>query len=215
MWWQMLVNVCKNNKAAVAGVLVFALSIFGVNYVKDLIHAGVLAKQDQKILQLVNEINTLRGQKEAQEQQTASALNNFAKEKEKVAVVQKRVDDLIAERNNSTTVIAHTTFSTIDDCVTELTRVETKYRANEDVYITEIKQDRIVIASCEQVVAAQRTELTTANTIVAKDAEVIGSLTLRVATADQDLVKETDKKKFWRTSAFAEAAVIIGLVLLL
>ena len=214
MWWQTLLTVFTNNKKLVTGVLVFALSLYGGNYIKDLIHAGVLAKQDQKILQLVNEISTLRGQKEAQEQQTASALNNFAKEKEKVAIVQKKVDQLIADRDNAPVVIAHT-FATVDDCVTELTRVENKYKANEDIYITEIKQDRVVIASCEQVVAAQKVELKTANTIITKDAEVIGSLTLRVATADQDLAKETDKKKFWRTATVTEAAVIIGLILLL
>ena len=66
MWWQTLLTVFTNNKKLVTGVLVFALSLYGGNYIKDLIHAGVLAKQDQKILQLVNEISTLRGQKEAQ-----------------------------------------------------------------------------------------------------------------------------------------------------
>lgn len=212
MWWTAVVNFIKNNKGILGIVLALGLVVYGTSYVKDILHAGIKAKQDAQVQQLMTEITTLKAQKEVQAQATTKALSDFQAQKTIAVAAQKKVDELIKEHNNPS-VVTHS-FTSVADCTEKLEAIEVKAREDADIYINEITEDRKAMASCEDVVKKQGDELVTANKIIDKDTKTIDVLATRVATADKELEKEVQKKKFWRNTTGGSVLVILGLILL-
>jgi vacuolar-type H+-ATPase subunit I/STV1 len=213
MWYTVLFSFLQKNYKALGVVAALGLVGYGVSYVKDVIHAKAIAAMDTHIKQLTAERDALLVKKDEQAKETARALENFATAKETARVAQAKVDQLIYERNHPTTT-TKVKFDTIADC--EQTLIAVREKADEDagIYIAEIEKDRSVIALADVVIADQKAELITANTVIAKDTGLIDELKVRVATADDDLKKSDKKVKFWRTTTAGSVLVIIGLILL-
>lgn len=214
MWPQLILSFIKKNYKALLVVLALGLVDTGVSYIKDIIHAGILAKQDAQIKLLLEERQALLAEKNIQQVATAKALENFATEKHKGEIAQKKVDQLVYEREHPSTV-THVAFTNITECEEALETLKVRHTEESDTLIVEIKQDRIIIAACEDVVKKQAEELVTANAIIAKDTEVGGKLIAENTTLKDDVKKVEEKRKFWRNSSVGEAAVIAILVLLL
>lgn len=214
MWYTLLFSFIQKNYKSLGVVAALGLVGYGVSYIKDTIHAKAIAAMDAHIKQLTAERDSLLVKKDEQSKETARALENFATAQEKAKVAQAKVDQLIYERNHPSTTVK-TKFDTITDCEQTLIAVREKANEDADIYIAEIQQDRVIIADAKVVIEKQGAELVTANTIIAKDTGLIDELKVRVANADSDLKKEEKKKKFWRATTLGEAAVIVGLILLL
>lgn len=213
MLWSEVIASIQKNKGLVISLAIGIILYVGVGYIKNGIYTANKLKQDAQIQELLSEINNLTGQRDIQKQATAAALLAYNEQKDKATLIQKKVDALVYEHNHPA-VVTHT-FINVSDCNEALVTLETKYRSNEETYIAEITQDRIIIANGDEVIKKQGIELNTNNTIINKNSEVIKVLQTRVAAADEKVNKEINKKKTWRTTSFVEAAVIIGLSLLL
>jgi uncharacterized protein HemX len=214
MWYTILLSFLKRNYKAIAAVLILGLVGYGVSFVKDAIHAKAIAAMDLHIKQLTSERDALLDKKQEQAKETTQALDKLAVSTEQAKVAQAKVDQLIYERTHPSTS-TKVTFDTITECEQALIKVREKAAEDADTYIAEIQQDRQIIKDSNTVIESQKTELVTANTIIAGDTRLITELKVRVASSDSDLKKEEDKKKFWRTTTVVETLTIVGLVLAL
>jgi hypothetical protein len=173
-------------------VLLAILAIFGAVYVKDRLHAEKLAQEQQVINSLSINAAKLEAVKQVADNNAQNTLNIYKQEH------QELLKALSSSYKAPTTPQTH--IQPLPDAPLPTTLPE----AN-----TELEQVKKDDNDCVKTVNSLQDDIKADNDVIANNKEVIYNVDIENSQLKKDIKTQTSRKKAWRDTALAEAAILI------
>jgi ABC-type Na+ efflux pump permease subunit len=177
----------------------------------------VLDKQIEQIRVLTNEINTLKGEKDAKAKEADEAVIAFQNQKDRAEKAEAKLAKLkpvvlpnVGTSSPTTTV---SSASVTPECMEQIKLVQDQYVARELVFQEVIAEQKTTIADATVATEKLQEEVKTDNLIIAKFDEKDKVKDAKLAASEEKARSEESKKKIYRTTSGVLGVIVLILLL--